>query len=38
VRTFSKISIAPGARTLDAQWYLSAEIFERERERIFARS
>ena len=36
--TFVKASIARGARTLDAEWYLSPAVFARERERIFSRS
>jgi Rieske 2Fe-2S family protein len=35
--TFEKPVIAPGAKTLAATWYVSAENFTRERERIFAR-
>ncbi len=35
---FVKASIARGARTLDAHWYLSPEVYARENERIFARS
>jgi Rieske 2Fe-2S family protein len=38
VTTFVKASVEPGARTLEAQWYLSPEIFARECERIFSRS
>jgi Rieske 2Fe-2S family protein len=38
MRTFSKASAPPAARTLDAAWYLSPEVFQRERERIFSRS
>jgi Rieske 2Fe-2S family protein len=38
VTTFVKASVAPGARTLAAEWYLSPEIRAREDERIFARS
>lgn len=35
---FVKASVEPGARTLEARWYLSPEIFAREKERIFSRS
>lgn len=38
MRTFVKASVPPAARTLDAAWYLSSGIFERESQRIFARS
>lgn len=38
MRTFVKASAPPAAHTLDAAWYLSHEIFEREEQRIFARS
>jgi Rieske 2Fe-2S family protein len=38
MRTFVKAAAPPAAKTLDARWYLSGEVFERERERIFARS
>lgn len=38
MRTFVRASVPPAARTLDARWYVSPEVFERERERIFARS
>lgn len=38
MRTFVRASAPPAARTLDAAWYLSAEVFEREQERIFAKS
>lgn len=38
MRTFAKATVPPAARTLDAAWYVSPEIFARERERIFARS
>lgn len=38
MRSFVKASVPAAARTLDAAWYLSSEIFDRERERIFARS
>lgn len=36
--TFAKASVARGARTLDAQWYRSPEVYARENERIFSRS
>ena len=35
---FVKASVEPGARTLEARWYLSPDIFTREQERIFSRS
>lgn len=38
MRTFVKASAPPAARTLDAKWYVSPEVFEREQQRIFARS
>lgn len=38
MRTFVKASAPAAARTLDAAWYTSAEIFEREQRAIFARS
>lgn len=38
MRTFSKASAPAGAKTMDAAWYVDAEVFERERERIFGRS
>ncbi|HKU67271.1 MAG TPA: aromatic ring-hydroxylating dioxygenase subunit alpha [Candidatus Baltobacteraceae bacterium] len=38
MRTFVKASAPASARTLDAGWYLSPDVFSRERERIFARS
>ncbi len=34
---FVKASITPGARTLDAEWYLSPDVYSRENERIFSR-
>lgn len=38
MRTFVKASVPGAARTLDAAWYLSPEVFQCELERIFARS
>lgn len=38
MRTFVKASAPAAARTLDARWYLSPEVFQEERRRIFARS
>lgn len=38
MRSFAKASVPPQARTLDAAWYLSPEIFEREKACIFAQS
>ncbi|MBV8581669.1 MAG: aromatic ring-hydroxylating dioxygenase subunit alpha [Candidatus Eremiobacteraeota bacterium] len=38
METFVKAQVSPGAKTLDARWYLSADVFAQERERIFARS
>jgi glycine betaine catabolism A len=38
MRTFVRASVPASARTLEAQWYISSEIFLREQERIFARS
>jgi len=38
VTTFVRAPVAPGARTLAAEWYLSAEIRAREDDRIFSRS
>lgn len=35
--TFVRPSVGSGARTLDARWYLSPDVFAEERERIFAR-
>jgi glycine betaine catabolism A len=35
--TFARASVGSGARTLDARWYRSADVFAVERERIFAR-
>jgi Rieske 2Fe-2S family protein len=34
--TFVKPRVNAGARTLEARWYVSAEVFARERERLFA--
>lgn len=38
MRSFVKASTPAAAKTLEARWYTSAEVFARERERIFARS
>lgn len=38
MRTFVKASAPAAARTLDAVWYRSADVFEREQQRIFSRS
>lgn len=38
MRTFVKASIPAAAHGLDAPWYVSAEVFEREQQRIFSRS
>jgi Rieske 2Fe-2S family protein len=38
MRTFMKASVPPAARTLDAAWYCSPDVFARERERVFSRS
>src|SRR5579884_1784293 len=38
MRTFVKATVPPAARTLDASWYVSPDIFARERERVFATS
>lgn len=38
MRTFTKPATPPAAKTLDASWYVSPEVFDRERERIFAKS
>ncbi len=35
--TFVKPTVGTGAHALEAQWYVSPEIFARERERIFTR-
>ena len=35
--TFVKPKVGEGARTLDARWYVSPEVFAWEHERIFAR-
>jgi Rieske 2Fe-2S family protein len=35
--TFVRPSVGDGARTLEARWYSSPEVFAAERERIFAR-
>jgi phenylpropionate dioxygenase-like ring-hydroxylating dioxygenase large terminal subunit len=38
MRTFVKASVPAAALTLDARWYTSPDVFDRERERIFSRS
>lgn len=38
MRTFVKASVPSAARTLDAAWYNSPDVFKRERARIFSRS
>jgi Rieske 2Fe-2S family protein len=38
VDVFRKAQVAAGARTLAARWYLDADVFAEERERIFAAS
>jgi Rieske 2Fe-2S family protein len=37
LETFVKPRVEAGARTLDARWYLSSDVFAREQERFFAR-
>lgn len=37
MRTFARASVPANARTPDASWYLSEDVFARERERIFSR-
>jgi glycine betaine catabolism A len=37
MQTFDKPNVGSGAKTLPASWYISPEVFARERERIFAR-
>jgi len=37
MQSFVRASVPSGARALDARWYLSADHFEAERERIFGR-
>ena len=37
MEAFVKPRAGAGARTLEAHWYNAADVFERERERIFAR-
>jgi Rieske 2Fe-2S family protein len=37
VTTFVRASVGAGASTLEGRWYASGEVFERERERVFAR-
>ncbi len=38
MRTFRKAAVEPGARTLDARWYLSGDVFAQEQQRIFSRA
>lgn len=38
MRTFARASVPANAKTLEASWYLSEDVFARERERIFSRS
>jgi len=38
VRTFVRAATAAGAKTLDAIWYKSSDVFEQEQERVFSRS
>ena len=38
MRTFVKASAPPAAHTLDGVWYTSGDVFDREQQRIFARS
>src|SRR5579863_6799880 len=37
MKTFVKPNVAAGAKTLDASWYTSPEIFAAERQRVFGR-
>ncbi len=37
MQTFTKPNVRAGAKTLDASWYTSSEIFAAEQERIFSR-
>ncbi len=37
METFVRPTVGIGAKTLEGSWYTSAEVFARERERIFAR-
>ncbi|HMF29240.1 MAG TPA: aromatic ring-hydroxylating dioxygenase subunit alpha [Candidatus Cybelea sp.] len=37
MQTFAKPNVGAGAMTLDAPWYVSADVFAREQERIFSR-
>lgn len=37
MRSFARASAPANAKTLDSTWYLSEDVFARERERIFAR-
>jgi Rieske 2Fe-2S family protein len=38
MRTFAKASVPAHAKTLEASWYVSEDVFARERQRIFASS
>jgi Rieske 2Fe-2S family protein len=38
MRTFARASVPARAKTLEAAWYLSDDVFAREKERIFAAS
>jgi glycine betaine catabolism A len=38
MRTFAKASVPAQAKTLEASWYISPDVFAREQERIFATS
>lgn len=38
MRTFAKASVPADAKTLEATWYVSDDVFARERERIFSTS
>ncbi len=37
MQTFSRPNVGAGAKTLDASWYISPEIFAAEQQRIFSR-
>ncbi len=38
MKVFARAAIPTAAKTLEASWYLSPEVFARERDRIFSRS